>query len=81
MHFVDTCDQGEATDTAQAYIATQGCLKVTVVAFWAMIWQENCKIIAMTTDLMEKGKVSTAVPALGTYPLRILPCYPVYVLE
>ena len=49
--------QGEATNTAQAYIATQGCLKVTIIAFWQMMWQENCKIIAMTTDLLEKGKV------------------------
>ena len=49
--------QGEASGTKQAYLATQGCLKVTIVAFWQMVWQEDVKLIAMTTDLLENGKV------------------------
>eukprot|EP00042_Codosiga_hollandica_P055939 m.794023 g.794023 ORF g.794023 m.794023 type:complete len:597 (+) comp59236_c0_seq3:99-1889(+) len=55
------CVDGEATGTKRAYIATQGCLKATVPTFWHMIWQENVKLIAMTTDLVERGKNKCAV--------------------
>ncbi len=40
------------------YIATQGCLVNTVVDFWRMMWQENCRIVVMTTKEVERGKVS-----------------------
>jgi len=41
------------------YIATQGCLPVTIADFWRMIWQEKTKIIVMVTELVEMGKVTT----------------------
>ncbi|CAG9792198.1 unnamed protein product [Diatraea saccharalis] len=39
------------------YIATQGCLSTTVYQFWSMIWQEDVRIIIMTTKEIERGKV------------------------
>ena len=41
----------------KSYIATQGCLVGTVVDMWRMIWQENCRVIVMTTKEVERGKV------------------------
>lgn len=39
------------------YIATQGCLSSTVYQFWSMVWQEDVRIIIMTTKEVERGKV------------------------
>jgi hypothetical protein len=44
-------------DPKKTYIATQGCLPATVCDFWRMIWQENSRIIVMTTKEVERGKV------------------------
>ena len=44
-------------DLKKSYVATQGCLPNTVVDFWRMVWQENCRTIVMTTKEMERGKV------------------------
>ena len=33
----------------KTYIATQGCLLNTKNDFWQMVWQENSRIIVMTT--------------------------------
>lgn len=41
----------------KSYIATQGCLQGTVVDMWRMIWQENCRVIVMTTKEVERGKI------------------------
>ncbi|XP_065219883.1 tyrosine-protein phosphatase corkscrew-like isoform X2 [Planococcus citri] len=38
------------------YIATQGCLPSTRKDFWNMVWQENSRIIVMTTKEVERGK-------------------------
>ncbi|XP_076349495.1 receptor-type tyrosine-protein phosphatase mu-like isoform X2 [Tachypleus tridentatus] len=38
------------------YIATQGPKPNTVVDFWRMVWQEGVTLIAMVTNLIEKGK-------------------------
>lgn len=40
----------------KTYIATQGCLANTVTDFWNMIWQENTRVIVMTTKEFERGK-------------------------
>ena len=49
---------GEVPGSEQRYIATQGCLPDTVLDFWKMIWQENTRVIVMTTNEMERRKVS-----------------------
>ena len=46
-------------DLKKSYVATQGCLPNTVVDFWRMVWQENCRTIVMTTKEIERGKVGT----------------------
>ncbi|XP_017773846.1 PREDICTED: tyrosine-protein phosphatase corkscrew isoform X2 [Nicrophorus vespilloides] len=40
----------------KVYIATQGCLPSTIPDFWEMVWQENCRVIVMTTKETERGK-------------------------
>ncbi|XP_017871889.1 PREDICTED: tyrosine-protein phosphatase corkscrew isoform X2 [Drosophila arizonae] len=40
----------------KTYIATQGCLANTKTDFWNMIWQENTRVIVMTTKEIERGK-------------------------
>ncbi len=42
---------------SRRYIATQGPLVETVSDFWRMMWQENCQVIVMTTNILERGKV------------------------
>lgn len=46
---------GTGTNSKQ-YIATQGPLINTVNDFWWMIWQENSRVIVMTTKQVERGK-------------------------
>uniref|UniRef100_A0A1A9VWP8 protein-tyrosine-phosphatase n=1 Tax=Glossina austeni TaxID=7395 RepID=A0A1A9VWP8_GLOAU len=40
----------------KTYIATQGCLANTITDFWNMIWQENTRVIVMTTKEFEREK-------------------------
>lgn len=44
----------------KSYIATQGCLPSTTPDFWHMVWQENTRVIVMTTKEIERGKVSVS---------------------
>jgi protein tyrosine phosphatase len=37
------------TPKKKSYIATQGCLPATKADFWQMIWQENTRVVVMTT--------------------------------
>ena len=53
--------EDDQIDTKKTYIATQGCLPATTKDFWRMVWQENCRIIVMTTKEVERGKVSFSV--------------------
>ncbi|KAL8180055.1 UNVERIFIED_CONTAM: protein tyrosine phosphatase, non-receptor type 11 [Gekko kuhli] len=41
----------------KSYIATQGCLQNTVNDFWRMVFQENSRVIVMTTKEVERGKI------------------------
>uniref|UniRef100_A0A3Q2XRD1 protein-tyrosine-phosphatase n=1 Tax=Hippocampus comes TaxID=109280 RepID=A0A3Q2XRD1_HIPCM len=38
------------------FIATQGCLQNTVIDFWKMVYQENTRVIVMTTKEMERSR-------------------------
>lgn len=49
-------DSEQSSVRKKTYIATQGCLQQTVVDFWRMVWQENCRVIIMATKLQERGK-------------------------
>ncbi|VDK25316.1 unnamed protein product [Anisakis simplex] len=40
------------------YISTQGCLPNTINDFWRMVWQQNSRIIVMTTKEVERGRVN-----------------------
>ncbi|XP_064459255.1 tyrosine-protein phosphatase non-receptor type 11-like isoform X3 [Ornithodoros turicata] len=42
--------------TNKTYIATQGCLQNTISDFWSMVWQDNTRVIVMTTKEVERGK-------------------------
>jgi protein tyrosine phosphatase len=41
----------------RAFICTQGPQQNTISHFWQMIWENNSRIVVMTTRLMERGKV------------------------
>lgn len=47
-------------ESYKKYIATQGCLPNTICDFWNMIWQENTRVIVMTTKELERGKTKCA---------------------
>ena len=49
----------------KCYIATQGCLPNTIADFWHMVYQENTRVIVMTTKEMERGKVSIVHSSLN----------------
>lgn len=46
----------DSLEPKKTYIATQGCLPGTVVDFWRMVWQENSRVIVVTTKEVERGK-------------------------
>ena len=50
---------GEVPGSERRYIATQGSMPGTVADFWKMVWQENTRVIVMTTNEVERGRVSS----------------------
>lgn len=61
MLFIPLQTEDDNLDLKKGYIATQGALPNTVVDFWRMVWQENCRTIVMTTKEVERGKVNMKV--------------------
>ncbi|XP_014483754.1 PREDICTED: tyrosine-protein phosphatase corkscrew-like isoform X2 [Dinoponera quadriceps] len=53
---VGTGAGSETVPSGKYYIATQGCLPNTIGDFWHMVYQENTRVIVMTTKEMERGK-------------------------
>ncbi|XP_072305708.1 tyrosine-protein phosphatase non-receptor type 11b isoform X1 [Eucyclogobius newberryi] len=49
-------EDGRQGDAAKVFIATQGCLQNTVCDFWNVVYQENTRVIVMTTKEMERGR-------------------------
>ena len=61
-------DEDSNDPTKKSFIATQGCLPGTVIDFWRMVWQENTRVIVMTTKEVERGKVKVQSSAsFGLY--------------
>lgn len=53
----------------KSFIATQGCLDTTIADFWAMVWQENSRVIVMPTMENErKEKCARYWPAEVSKP-------------
>ncbi|XP_067637047.1 tyrosine-protein phosphatase corkscrew isoform X2 [Eurosta solidaginis] len=55
-----SCNEMSERDMFKVYIATQGCLPATVIDFWNMIWQENTRVIVMTTKEFERNRSKCA---------------------
>lgn len=64
-------------ENSKTYIASQGCLDATVNDFWQMAWQENTRVIVMTTREVEKGRVGQS-PTFLTPTLSSLVHYLVH---
>ena len=39
------------------YIATQGPMQNTCIDFWQMVWEQDCSLIVMLTETIDKKKV------------------------
>ncbi|XP_076472570.1 tyrosine-protein phosphatase non-receptor type 11-like [Babylonia areolata] len=50
----------DTVEPKKTYIATQGCLHSTTTDFWRMVWQDNSRVIVMTTKEVERGKSKVA---------------------
>ncbi|KZC14866.1 Receptor-type tyrosine-protein phosphatase C [Dufourea novaeangliae] len=57
------------------YIACQAPMDATITDFWRMIWEQQCKVIIMLTDLVENGveKCTEYIP-----PSEITDCHRLY---
>ncbi|XP_075698448.1 tyrosine-protein phosphatase non-receptor type 6 [Rhinoderma darwinii] len=55
-------------EPSKHFIACQGCLPSTTKDFWQMVWQENSRVIVMTTKEIEKGRTKCVPywPDVGT---------------
>ncbi|XP_019718692.1 tyrosine-protein phosphatase non-receptor type 11b isoform X3 [Hippocampus comes] len=49
-------EEGRHGEEDKFFIATQGCLQNTVIDFWKMVYQENTRVIVMTTKEMERSR-------------------------
>ena len=60
MTSASTTDLASLPPRKKAFIATQGCLTSTRSDFWQMTWQENTRVIVMTTKEVERMKPKCA---------------------
>ncbi|GAB1602220.1 tyrosine-protein phosphatase non-receptor type 11-like [Argonauta hians] len=51
-----TMTDEDGVEPKKKYMATQGPLQTTVADFWRMVWQDNSRVIVMTTKEVERGK-------------------------
>ncbi|XP_040565040.1 tyrosine-protein phosphatase non-receptor type 11 [Lepeophtheirus salmonis] len=75
-HILPEVDLG-GKKLSKHYIATQGCLTSTRSDFWHMTWQENTRVIVMTTKEFERGKVKCAKYWPNISESEIYGCYQV----
>jgi len=61
--------QVQAVD--RSYILTQGPLPSTVSHFWSMAWEQNCRVIVMLNNTIEKNQVTISIAKLYV-PLYVL---------
>uniref|UniRef100_H2Y7M7 protein-tyrosine-phosphatase n=1 Tax=Ciona savignyi TaxID=51511 RepID=H2Y7M7_CIOSA len=54
--FEPDCEEASGMMKRKTYISTQGCLSNTITDFWKMVYQENSRIIVMTTKEVERGR-------------------------
>lgn len=68
------CSQGPK-NANKYYIGCQAPMESTVSDFWRMIWEQQCKVIIMLTDLVENGveKCTEYIP-----PLEVSDCHRLY---
>lgn len=57
----------DAQGLVYKYIATQGPMGHTCEDFWRMMWEQKTTLIAMTTHLIEGGKVTCCQADPCTY--------------
>lgn len=53
-------DEDASSNHKKEYIATQGCMQNTRGDFWQMVWQEETKVIVMTTKETERDRPKCA---------------------
>jgi len=55
-NYINHEGRGQKSGNFKRYIATQGCLSTTRADQWHMVWQENTKVLVMTTKEIERHK-------------------------
>ncbi|XP_075247677.1 receptor-type tyrosine-protein phosphatase H-like isoform X2 [Convolutriloba macropyga] len=54
-------------NSLKEYIATQGPMRITYLAFWSMIWQTKATVIVMLTKVKEPDNEGKLIPKCSQY--------------